>query len=86
MQVSIEVATKGAAKLNEPFQPSKVKSDCEINSDKLKAAHEEVQRARKALADLLEPAVMAAKNGELSDKTPDEIFEEVMKTVAENMK
>ena len=80
MQESVE-DTLEESQSDEFIQRTRNKSDCEITPDELRVEYEEVQRAKKALADFLEPAVTAAKNGELSEKTPDEIFKEVIDTV-----
>ena len=52
--------------------------------DEIQSVCEEKQQAIKDLDDLLEPAVIALNNGEVSDKTPDEILKEVMENVVES--
>ena len=85
MQESIE-DTPEESQSDEFIQRTLNKSDCEMTPDELQVENEEVQRAKKTLADFLKPAVMAAKSGELSEKTPDEIFKVAMDIVKVNRK
>ena len=52
--------------------------------EEIQSVCEEKQQAIKDLDELLEPAVIALNNGEVSDKTPDEILKEVMESVVES--
>ena len=85
MQVSVEVTTE-VSQFVKTSESSQEKPVCEILSEKLQAEYEEEQQAIKELDALLEPAIIAANNGELSNKTPDEILQGVMKTVLESQK
>ena len=85
MQVSIEV-TPDVTDYVKTLESSKEKQACEILSEKLQAEFEEEQQAIKELDDLLEPAIIATKNGKISSKTSDEIMRDVMKTVLESQK
>ena len=60
----------------------KKKSTCEIDSDNFRNEYEEVQRAKKALANFLEPTITAVKNGEISKKTAEEIVKETREEIA----
>ena len=77
MQVSVEVATEEVQYVQNSslFQE---KSACDILAEKLRAEYEDEQRAIKELDEFLKPAVIAAKNGKYSNKTPDEIFQDVL--------
>ena len=80
MSVSVGVTSVESQSV-ESSSLSREKLALETKSDKLRDAQEEVQRAKKALADFLEPAITAAKNEKLSKKTPDEIFKEAIEEV-----
>ena len=54
--------------------------------DEIQSLCEDEQRAIKELDDFLKPTIIAANNGHVSDKTPDEIFKEVMESVSENQR
>ena len=75
MQVSAKV-TQEILPTIEPSPTSREKSDCEIIPKELQVAQEEVQKAKQALADFLEPTIIATNNGAVSDKTFDEIVRE----------
>ena len=75
MQVSIEV-TPEESHFVKTSESSQVKPACEILSEKLQAEYEEEQRAIKEMEDFLEPTIIAAKNGAVSDKTFKEIVSE----------
>ena len=85
MQVSVEVSTEETQNV-ENLSNSQEISPCDILSERLRAEYEDEQRAIKELDEFLKPAVIAAKNGNYSDKTPDEIFKEVMDSVSESQK
>ena len=79
MQVSVEV-TPEVSKHIESLTPSdNSKSIAEILTDKLRAEYDEEQRAKKALAEFLEPAVNAAKNGDVLEVTIEDIVKEAFK-------
>ena len=85
MQVSVEVAAEEVQYVQNSSL-SQEKLACDILAEKLRAEYEDEQRAIKELDEFLKPAVIAAKNGNYSDKTPDEIFKEVMDSVSESQK
>ena len=82
MQVSVEVAAEEAQYV-ESLSQSQEKSACEILSEKLRIEYEDQQRAIKELDDLLEPAIIEAKNGKFSNETPDEIFKGVLEKITQ---
>ena len=85
MQVSVEFVAEEAQYV-ENLSNSLEISPCDILAEKLRVEYEDEQRAIKELDEFLKPAVIAAKNGNYSDKTPDEIFKEVMDSVSESQK
>ena len=75
MQVSLKVSPDASHSI-ETSTPLQEKSSCEIVPDKYRPEYEEVQKAKKALADFLEPTIVAANNGAVTDKTFNEIVQE----------
>ncbi len=75
MQVSTRVSTE-----YDQYNESSSQSQKELPNDtlvtKLRTDEEEEKRANKALADFLEPTIIALKNGEVADKSFDEIVKE----------
>ena len=74
MQVSFKVTPEVSHSI-ETSTPSQEKSPREIIPDTYRAEYEEVQKAKKALADFLEPTIVAANNGAVIDKTFGEIVQ-----------
>ena len=85
MQVSVEISTEESQYVENSSRSQEI-SPCDILAEKLRAEYGDEQRAIKELDEFLKPAVIAAKNGNYSDKTPDEIFKEVMDSVSESQK
>ena len=75
MQVSIDLKPE-VYKYFEFSALSLGKSISELISAKLQADYEELQKANKALADFLKPSIIAARKGEVSDKTFKELVKE----------
>ena len=82
MQVSVEMPSSDESQSVESLSQIQEKSSDEVNSDNFQVQYEKVQRAKKALADFLEPTIIAAKNGKVSDKTAEEIVKETMEEIA----
>ena len=80
MEISVEI-TPEESHFVKTSESSQEKSVCDILSEKLQAEYEEEQQEIKELDALLEPAIIAENNGELSNKTPDKILQGVMKAV-----
>ncbi len=72
MQVSTKISTEGAQYEKSPSH-SQEESPNDNLVAKLRAEEEEEQRANYALADFLGPTIIALKNGDVSDKSFDEI-------------
>ena len=83
MQVSIEVKPE-LYKFMDVTASSQGKSISEIIADKFQLEFDEVQQAKRELDDLLKPAINAIDNGEVIEKSRDEILKEVMDTVTES--
>ena len=81
MQTSLEVSSV-ETKTSETPSPTNKKLACEALTDKLQAEYEEEQRTIKELDELLEPTIVAINNGEVSDKS----FEEIVKEGKEKAK
>ena len=81
MQISIEINTKEFRNV-ESLVSSQEKSASDILSEKLQSEYEEFQRGNKALADYLEPTIIALKNGEFVDQTAEEIVREVLEKIS----
>ena len=85
MQISIEVKP-------ELYQYMKLtasslgKSISEIIAEKFQPEFEEIQQAKKELAEFLKPAIIAAKNGDVVDQTFDEIVKEALDEIAEEQR
>ena len=82
MQVSDEITFPDETQSVDSLSPTQEKSPCELDSDKFRDEYEEVQRAKKALANFLEPTIKAIKNGEISKKTAEEIVKETREKIA----
>lgn len=85
MQVSIDLSPEIFQQF-EASASSLGKSINEVVAVKLETGYEKKQRANKALAEFLKPTITALKNGEVSDKSPDEIFKEIMESVMESQR
>ena len=79
MQVSVEVTPEVSKFIETSTKSDKAKSVTEFLTDKLRTEYDEEQRAKKALATFLEPAVKAAKNGEVLEVTIEDIVREAFK-------
>ncbi len=79
MQFSVEIPPEISKSIESSTSSDNSKSVAEILTDKLRAEYEEVQRAKKTLAEFLEPAVNAAKNGEVLEVTIEDIVIEAFK-------
>ena len=77
MQISVKVTPEESQYLESSSQPQE-NSAGEVLVDKLRAEYEDEQRAIKELDDFLEPTIIAAKNGAVSDKTVEEIVKEAI--------
>ena len=77
MHILVKVTPEESQYLESSSQPQE-NSTSEILVDKLRAEYEDEQRAIKELDDFLEPTIIAAKNGAVSDKTVDEIVKEAI--------
>ena len=85
MQVSIEVKPE-LYKFMDVTASSQRKSISEIIVDKFQPEFDEMQQAKKELDDLLKPAINAIDNGEVIEKSRDEILMVVMESVTESKK
>ena len=81
MRVSVEIPSPDEFQSDGTLSPTHEKLTCGIISDNFRDEYNEVQKAKKALADFLKPTIIAVKNGEVSDKTAEEIVKETMKEV-----
>ena len=79
MQISVEVPPEISKSIESSTSSDNRKSVAEILTDKLRAEYDEVQRAKKTLTEFLEPAVNAAKNGEVLEVTIEDIVIEAFK-------
>ena len=82
MQVSVEI-TPEVSQYIKTSESTQEKPACEILAEKLRAEYEDEQKAIKALDDFLEPAIIAAKNGDVVNQTFDEIVKEARNKIAE---
>lgn len=85
MQVSIEVKPE-LYKYMDSTASSQGKSISEFIADKFQPEFDEMQQAKKELDELLQPAITAIDNGDVFEKSRDEILKEVMESVVESKK
>ena len=81
MQISDEITSSDKSQSVDSLSPTQEKSSCDINSDSFRDKCEEVQRAKKTLANFLEPTIKAVKNGVISKKTAEEIVKETREKI-----
>ena len=81
MQISDEITSSDKSQSVDSLSPTQEKSPCDINSDSFRDKCEEVQRAKKTLANFLEPTIIAVKNGVISKKTAEEIVKETREKI-----
>ena len=79
MQVSVEVTSEVSKFIETSTTLNKAKSVTEVLTDKLRTEYDDEQRAKKALAKFLEPAVKAAKNGDVLEVSIEDIVKEAFK-------
>ena len=77
MQVSIEIKPE-LYQYMELTASSLGKSISEIISDRFQPEFDEIQQAKKELAEFLEPTIKELRNGIVSEKTFDEIVNEAL--------
>ena len=85
MQVSIEIKPE-LYKYMDSTASSQGKSISEFIADKFQPEFDEMQQAKKELDELLQPAITAIDNGDVFEKSRDEILKEVMESVVESKK
>ena len=83
MQVSIEVKPE-LYKFLELTATSLGKSVSEIVADKFQPEIDEIQKAKKEMDSLLQPAITAIDNGEVFEVTIDEIMKDALENVEGN--
>ena len=85
MRVSIDVKPE-LNKYIDSTASSQGKSISEIIAGQFQPEFDKIKQAKKEIDDLLKPAITAIDNGEVFEKSRDEILEEVMESVVENNK
>ena len=85
MQVSIEVKPE-LYQYMESTASSLGKSISEIIAEKFQPEFDEIQQAKKEMDDLLQPAITAIDNGEVYEKSRDEILKETMESIVKSKK